>query len=591
MIVMKATAHLSAAIFFALAYGAYGQYSSGEAAVIQACRANLAEKVYSPAAAEDCLKKLNEGEPALMDKMRDAGEEDLPALLRDQNALADLKSFLSAAEHENVLREGLRSRLEKGKVLPPMGLGSLARLYEWTEKHLPGKSAQVRTATYAWDSIGPLARASLLSEGATQASWDAQNISRRQLLLGRWARKHCDAILKMPRTGLDLKVIKPAIDEVREYLDHDYARKLKLDELEDELGLKASAPKTAGQLETKGKKLDAAGAALSSGGTEDRKKVLDRDFDNNTAAGSVPDAAPGQSRPKAGRKLDPDQFQITAEDSRGIVEKLKPALFGPKGEFSDTPVGRSVSEYYTKTRKIDMDIGDAGPDKGQYDSSAGRITISQKAATAWLMDNGVTAAELQRDPAKMAAFARYFAPLVVHEGGGHERDQAWIKSNKLQNVYHEGNEKRAFSLQALFVMQKAAAEKEKGNPYYLSQIGGDDVKVADILREKGIDGITQFVTPYYFSKAPSLAGRAAEQFARCEQVKKELALRALRAKQDAAREALSDEQRPDTSKTAALQAEYLRLYNWYKLSYAKEAADANEVINGAAALSSSTRKL
>lgn len=588
---MKISVHLAAVLFLLTSPGIYAQYSPGEATAIQACRSNLAEKTYSPAAAEDCLKKLNEGEPALMDKMREAGEEDLPALLRDQNALADLKSFLSAAEHDNVLREGLRTRLEKGKVLPPMGLNSLVRLYEWTDKYLTGKSAQVRAATFAWDSLGPLAKTSLPSEGTSQASWDAQNISRRQLLLGRWARKHCDAILKMPRTGMDLKVIKPAIDEVREYLDHDYARKLKLDELENELGMQASAPKTPGRLDEKGKKLDADGAGLSSGSAEDKKKVLDRDFDNNTTGGTGPDASPGLRKPKPGRKLDPEQFTVTAEDSRGIAEKLKPALFGPKGEFSDTPVGKSLSEYYTKTRKIDLAIGDAGPDKGQFDPSKGRITISEKAVSSWLMDNNVTAAELQRDPAKMAAFARYFAPLVVHEGGGHERDQDWINGNKLQNVYHEGNEKRAFSLQALFVMQKAAAEKEKGNPYYLSQIGGDDVKVADILREKGLDGITQFVTPYYFTKAPSLAGRAAEQFARCEQLKKELALRALRAKQDAAREALADEQRPDSSRTAAMQAEYLRLYNWYKLSYAKEAADANEVVSGVAALSSSSRKL
>jgi hypothetical protein len=588
---MKVTAYSAAALVFALAHGVYGQYSPDEAAIISSCRANLAEKIYSPAAAEDCLKRLNEGEPALMDKMREAGEEDLPALLRDQNALADLKYFLSPAEHENVLREGLRSRLEKGKVLPPMGLASLVRLYEWVDKHLPGKSSQVRTATFAWDSLGPLAKTSLPSEGTSQSSWDAQSISRRELLLGRWARKHCDTILKMPRSGMDLKSIRPAISEIREHLGNDYDRKLKLEELENEFGIQASAPKKTGQLETKGKKLDAAGAALSSGSSEDRKKVLDRDFDNNTAAGADPGVAPNQSKSKSIHKLDPDQFQITAEDSRGIVEKLKPALFGPKGEFSDTSVGRSVSEYYTKTRKIDLALGDAGTDKGHFDSSAGRITISEKAATTWLMDNGVTADELQRDPAKMAAFARYFAPLVVHEGGGHERDQAWINGNKLQNVYHEGNEKRAFSLQALFVMQKSAAEKEKGNPYYLTQIGADDVKVSDILREKGIDGITQFITPYYFSKAPSLAGRASEQFARCEQVKKELALRALRASQDSTREGLADAQRPDTSKTASLQAEYLRLYNWYKLSYAKEAADANEVVNGVAELSSPLRKL
>lgn len=580
----------AAALLLVLGPAAYAGYTSVESAAVKSCRENLAEKVYSPAAAESCLKELNAGEPALMDKMREAGEDDLPSLLRDQNALVDLKSFLSAAEHENVLREGLRARLEKGKVLPPMGLGNLVRLYEWTDEHLPGKSVQVRTATFAWDTLGPLAKTSLPSEGQSPEAWQGLNISKREYALTRWARKHCDSILKLPRAGLEAAKIKPAIDEVREYLGHDYGRKLKLDELENELGVQASAPKVPGRLETEGKNLDAAGAALNSASAGDRKKILDKDFDNNNSAGGA-GPGPAGGKPAAKRKLDPESFKLTEEDSARIAEKLKPALFGPKGEFSDTQVGRAVTDYYSRSGKINLAIGDAGQDKGHFDNSNGQIMISQKAAVSWMMDNGVTAEELQRDPAKMAAFARYFAPLVVHEGGGHEQDFFWAKGKKLQEVYHEGNEKRAFSLQGLYVMQKEAAEKAKGNPYYLKQIGADDVKMADILREKGLDGITQFVTPYYFSKAPSLAGRAAEQFDRCEKVKKELALRALRAKQNPARENLSDSQRPDSSKTAALQAEYLRLYNWYKLSYAKEAADAKEIQDGIASLNGASPKL
>lgn len=588
---MKATASLSAALVLALSCGVYGQYSSGEAADIQACRANLAEKAYSPAAAEDCLKKLNEGEPALMDKMREAGEDDLPALLRDQNALVDLRSFLNAAEHENVIREGLRSRLEKGKVLPPMGFASLPKLYEWADNYVQGKAALVRTSTYDWDSLGPVARDSLPSEGQSRSSWNGLNITKRQSVLGRWVRKHCDELLKIPRSGLDLGKVKPAIEEIRAHLGHDYSRKVRLDELESELGIQAASPKKTGQLEAKGKELGAAGAQFSGDSAVDKKKALDKFFDKNNSGGYPGHDGPGLSGPKKGRRTDPNLFRITDADSREITEKLKSSLFGPGGELSDTEVGRSVSGYYLKKGRIDIVIGEAGQNKGQFDSSSGRITLSETAVYSWLTDNDVTTGELMGDKAKMAAFARHFAPLVVHEGGGHERDLSWLKENKLQNVYHEGNEKRAFSLQALFVMQKAAAEKAKGNPYYLSQIPPEDVKMADILREKGLDGITQFVTPYYYSKAPSLAGRAAEQFDRCEKVKKELALRALRAKQDPAREALADSQRADLSKTAALQAEYLRLYNWYKLSYAKEAADANEVVNGAAALSSSSRKL
>lgn len=586
---MKVSYYLlvSLAVFPAQLYAGSGE----EVSVAESCRENLSPKILSPRKADECLEKLNAGEPPLMDKLRDGGVKDLDVLLRDNNALSDLGSFLSAASHDNVIREGLRMRLEKAKFLSALGLGpSPDKLYPWLDAYLPEKADPVKEATYEWGSLGAVVTGSLPKEGTSREAWAALTLGRRELLLGRWARKSCDELLKLPREALDAEKMCPLIDAVKKHLGKDYARINKLDELGTELGeRRAKGPdKGPKRLDAKGAELEKAGIALKSSG--DKKKALDEGFDNNTAAGGM--SYKTGARPSGGKsKINPDDFALDDAAGKVIVEKLKPALFGPKGEFSDTQVGRSVSEYYTKAGKINLVIGDTGGDKGSFNNKTREILVSRNVVQSWLMDNHCTAEELQKDPARMAAFARYFAPLIVHEGGGHERDFDWSTGKKLPEIYHDGDEKRAFSLQALFVAQKNAAEKAKGNPYYLSQIGADDAKTADILREKGLDGITQFITPYYFTKAPSLAGRAAEQFSRCEQLKKELALRDLRVKQDPAREALADEQRSDLSKTAALRAEYARLYEWYKLSYAKGAADAREVMDGMAALNASSRKL
>ncbi len=577
----------------ALAGGAFGQYTAEEAEAIKGCRENLAKKIYSPEKASQCLDSLNAGEPKLMDKMRAApeGEEELLYILKNQNALADLYAFLSGSVHESVTREGLASRLEKSQVLSGLGLGPQpAKISRWTAEYLPERSGHVDAAVLAWNTLGPAARGSLPKEGVTEETWAGTTITKRLSTLERWARKNCDELPALPPAGMDAKVIKPAIDELRRYLQKDYARTMKLDELEEALNLKARGGAAAGTpLSSKGGELEKTGKSFGAAGSTDEKSgLLNKTFDNNGNAGTAADQPAGKpGRPQGGAKpLNPSDYALTPALSGAVAEKMKPALFGPKGEFSDTQVGRSVSEFYGKTGGLTLKIGDAGSDKGTFNSRTGEIVVSEKAAASWMMDNRVTPSELINDPAKMQSFARYFAPLVVHEGGGHERDDSWKKTNNLPDIYQHGNELRAFSVQGLFVLQKDEAEKAKGNPYYLKQVGGDDVKIADILREKGGDGVTQHVMPYYYKTAPPLEARAAKNFERCEQLKKELTLRMLRENKDPAREARADEERSGLSKTAALKKEYEALYDWYKASYRKNADDSREVQEGLSALNS-----
>jgi hypothetical protein len=308
---------------------------------------------------------------------------------------------------------------------------------------------------------------------------------------------------------------------------------------------------------------------------------LNKTFDNASAgSGALPQAGTGRQGTK------PQVYTLTDEQAKVLSPRMEQALLGPKGELSDTQIGRDAIAF-SKTPggalKFSVEKLDDDNTRGVFDPGKVTVKLNKADVEAAMRQNKVTAAELmdEKDPAALQKVTRYVAPVFIHEYDGHQEQTDWANKNGVPDHYYLGQEREAFSKGSLFVLQKREAELKKGNTAYEGQVSESDVKMANLLRAKGMEGINKEIMYY---EVPTEKGVAAQNFAAYEALKKELTLRQIAASKDAAAQAALDAKRPAYDTTGALQKKFNAIYPWYNLSVKKTAEEQKYFDDALAAL-------
>ncbi len=525
---------LSLAVLLLSAAGAYAQpaapdLTKEEWAFIDSCAENVTKKVYSPAKASECLDKLSANDHEMMDRLQQKAEIPGVRLLAYMNALKDLGDFFTDVDDWN-MRTGLRTRLEAQPcVLCKMDLGPQPeKLYSWVSLYAGGQLRSVKKASYDWSTLSRDDRDYLtLVRKANEASW-------RQLLLSE------------RQTAMDPKA-----------------------EMTLSTGTAASMKKVSGKYNDVSNKLKAATAAGGAGA------FLNKAFDNASTSGGEVDLGGAKYGKTPGKTAGPAVvYTLTDDQAAKLGPRLVQAYIGPGGELSGTKVGQEIVDF-SKTPEGELKFSVATLDKntnGVYNTGDGTVKVNKLLVEDAMSKYKVSADQLmdEENKAAIGKVARYTAPVFVHEYGGHQEQTAWAKKNGVTDFYYIDQETDAFSKQSLFVLQKQKAEREAGNVNYNTQIQEDDVLFARKLKKEGFNGIGREIMYY---DVPSRTGKAAENFANYEDLKKELTARQTAATADPAAEKAADAAREDWQKTSALQQEYNSIFPWYKLSMKKTAED------------------
>jgi hypothetical protein len=169
----------------------FAQLTAEERAFERKCYDNILrdKKQLSVATALECVKRLNEGNGALLAKLREDSPEMREAvvpLVSWNNALIDLKNIVSN-NSGNALAKHLRRVLEDIPCpLCHMGLGPESdKIFDWVGKEAQSCLPEVKRSVHAWESLGPIRTQSLSSAdyNIDQAQWAATSITGRRRLL------------------------------------------------------------------------------------------------------------------------------------------------------------------------------------------------------------------------------------------------------------------------------------------------------------------------------------------------------------------------------------------------------------------------
>ena len=510
---------------FALA-GDASLLTQQEWALVNSCDQNFTQKVNSPDKAADCLEKFSADNYNLLDRLQQYSDTETSALLMRLIAVKDLADFLKDAQDKNI-QHGLIVRLErKPCVLCTMELGPQPeKLYSWVTAYRSERLPIVKEAGLDWDTL---------------SDDDRQYI-------GMFAHKNREQWLELPIT-----VRKQALTVQAP-------------------GMAVSSVPSAGNEDDKFQKYSQLGKAFTgaaaAGGAS--AVTLGHTFDNSNLSG-YDDPLP--SAP--GKKFDASLYTLTDDQAAKLGPRLVQAYMGPGGELSGTKVGDELAAFSrTPDGAIKLSV-ESFPDgsNGDYSSRTGKVRISRELVQKAMLKYGITAEQLmdENNTDALNKVTRYTAPVFVHEYGGHQMQNAWVKKNGISDLYYMDMETDAFSKQSLFVLQKRRAEREAGNTSYNTQVQRQDVLLANKLKKEGFAGVGREVLYY---EVPSRDGRAAMNFARFEEVKKELTARLAASQADPAAEAVRDAARPAGQKTAELQNYYNSIYPWYKLTLKKTAED------------------
>lgn len=552
------------------------QLSEKDTQFLESCAENITRKVYSPTKAESCLIGLDENDHALLDKARNDKDIQISRLMAFMNALKDLGDFYKDAEDEYVIKQGLLVRLEASPcVLCRLELGPQPdKLYKWIGTYAQKKLPDTKKAAMDWDGLPPPAPEQLAARGQSRDAWTGLTISERQGELEAWATEKFDEMLPPGAKGLDTEKYFPALKAIWPYLTE--AQRTRMNAVLT--GMKETMAAAKKAAESGGKKSDALekkyaaltqkvqGLNAAPGGAAG---FLNGAFDNSAAGAGTP----GPTSPKAPAA---GLYTLTPTQAAKLSPRVQQALIGPKGELSDTPIGKGAIAFMTAPGgKLKFSVAKLESDntRGVFYPSKSEVKINQTYLETAMRKTGVTADQLmnEKNTDALKKVTRYVAPTFVHEYDGHQKQTAWADSKNIPDHYYIGQETEAFSKGSLFVLQKAQVEQKKGNPWYSSQIAESDVEKAKLLKAEGTAGVGRSVMYY---KVPSREGVAAKTFAEYEDLKKELTLRQLAAAKDPAEEARLDAARGYGKRTAELTKKYNSIYPWYKESLKKSAEEA-----------------
>jgi hypothetical protein len=551
---------------------AAAQVSTEEDAFLDACASNITHRTYSPAKAEECLLRLDENDHALMDRALQKSDIQLSRLMAGMNALKDLGDFYRDAEGPDILQTGLLVRLEGSPcVLCSLQLGPQPdKLYPWVSRYASQKLDDTRAAALDWPLLPPKIQQLMTAFGQSQQAWAGLTISNRQDSLQQMATSKYNELLPPGARTYDAGRHFSTIEAIWPYLDNE--QRQRVNDVHERIvaAMQQATAQAAGDGKNaaSGRKIEEMSKkfkGLKSGG--DSFGMLGKTFDNSDTSGGAP---------AAGGKPGAASFKLTEAQAAELAPRLQQALLGPKGELADTAIGRETIAFLDapggKLKFSVVKMGSSNTHAAFYPSSS-EVKYNVAYIEAAMKATNVSAADLldEKNTAAMAKVTRYVAPTFVHEYEGHQKQTAWAVSKNIPDHYYIGQETEAFSKGALFVLQKKQTELVKGNPWYSLQISESDVSMARTLSAEGTAAVGRSVMYY---DVPSREGKAAQNFARYETLKKELTLRALAATANPEKEAALEAKRTGRNRTAELQKEYNAVFPWYKESLKKNAEEA-----------------
>ena len=588
------TAALSALLLLAPSLPVMAQQlTPQETAFLDSCSENASRKIFSPVKAGECLDALTADNYRLLNKAKRKHDVAAAALMSQLESVKDLDEVFKAAESSYTLRSALKVRMEKARpcVLCGLGLGPQPeKLYTWVSRYAAGRLQETKQAGLDWTAIDPAAAAFLSARSGVRESWADQTITGREKLLSAWASAELDKVLPDGATRFDYDKHIGTLNKIWPYLSDEEREKV----ITALRGAAADAAEAQKKGETTGKKFEAETrrigemqSALAGLSGADAAGFLNRSFDNNTASGGAAYGDRGGTGPTgrvkaAGGGTPAGPQTLTDEQAKALSPRLLTALTGPRGELSDTPIGRDAIAFMkTPGGKLDFAVErlDSSNTRGVFYPGKNTVRLNSSDVEAAMRKANVTTAELmdKNNKEAVAKVARYVAPVFVHEYEGHQKQTDWANRKKIPDLYYIGQETEAFSKGALFVLQKTQAEQRKGNSKYSEQISESDVHMARLLRAEGTAGVGRHVMYYNVN---SQRGKAAENFGQYEALKKELALRAQAARKDPAAEAKLDKARPEGYRTEDLKFRFRTVYSWYREA-AKKSGEENKYFQNA----------
>jgi|GEM_PF-3660238 len=533
---------------------AYAAMSYADAdKIAQACEANFKPDQLAPAAAKDCSDKLNADNYAVLEALKasgPAGEERARALLKNANAILDMRSMYESLGAPETLRTGMASRISANTASllskspsskaknPLVALGYYVDVklsQAWVVKYMPAQEGTFKKAVYDYAVMEKARKDYLTAKGVTQAAWDGKKLPERLAEMTAFADSMADQCMSVPVTAVDEALFKKMVT-VYQVLGQEMSEpklnafvKYLLSVRDNLAAQKASGKKAAtavtpeakAQVSKMSKKLD----GMKEMSLGDKSAALGAMFDLSSSRGGVVDMSEGSKTASAATAAKSASSGLTAEQCAAIASRVQDRL---PAEIKGTKAGDAILQFYEDpaykkagTNTMKLIIQTAPGAVGYWDGKA--ITFSKEFTESWMAEHGYTAEDLMKKDGPLLELTRYVAPNFVHEAT-HQRQSAWAIANKVYQPYQQDLEVEAFSMGGLFVIEKAKMEAAAGNENYGSQILEAHLQRAISLKKDGLVGITREVAPLY-QKQPTFEGFSADAFSVASMISDELAAR------------------------------------------------------------------
>jgi hypothetical protein len=588
----------------AAAPAAAQDFTGQQKQALDSCEKNISQKIYAPAEADKCLAALHDNGDDLLTKLRAEDESRATYILTYELSISDLGEFYANAEEPYTIQKGLMVRLERKPCpLCRLEMGPQPeKLFPWISHYAADKLEDTKKAADSWATLAPVTAAEFAKIGSGESEWAQYTITQRENALKALAQTVYGELLPPGAARIDIDNLhahQDAMNAVWPYFTDEQREKI-LADIEgikaevDKAKAAAASPESAAKANALEKKYAAVQAHLPNVPGAGSSAFLNKTFDNTSGGGgALPKDGTSPQGANGGASAKTPVYTLTDKQAEDLSPRMQQALLGPKGELSDTPIGRDAIAF-SKTPggalKFSVEKLEDDNTRGVFNSEDITVKINKTDVEAYMKKYKVTAAELmdEKNTAALQKVTRYVAPVFIHEYDGHQEQTDWANKNNIPDHYYLGQEREAFSKGSLFVLQKREAELKKGNIGYEGQVSESDVNMANLLRAKGMEGVNKDIMYY---KVPTEKGVAAQNFATYEELKKELTLRQIAAAKDPAAQAALDAKRPEDDNTSALQKKFNAIYPWYIQSVKKTAAEQKYFDDALAALDSGNGSL
>lgn len=543
---------LSVAVYFISRkeINAQQKLSSSEERKLAGCEAGI--KAKNPQDISACVS-----EPRLFDRLFlvDAGKAG--EILEKANAIKDMADLLESQYYPESMRDALILRLDGNNFAPavikafklkvPPGRGCILpeQLIPWIEKHRKETLAIFREAALTWDFVKDSPAWTNSGYNHAQQEWENLPLTQRKKIF-----RGLEELEKLHTAGGKVS------GEKRQKLEQEY---LKAQEKISKMG---SLP------------------------VEKQLNLLDKLFDSSPDWDDSKEETPAfQPKPND----DPDYAGISGILTTAALQ-----------EIAGTKAGSALIESLGTGTKIKIEIGDIPAGHAGAYTGNNEIIINQKLVESWMESNDYSLKDMllndrQLAPAPVKRLARFLAPVIVHEGT-HMEQAKWLTAKDMEDRYPHSDEIEAFSMSALYVLEKVKADRlyfaktfnpEKGGDLLATYVDNQIAPANELYRD-----YNDFKRNIYhlYSKKPSFEAEASRQLRHANAIADELEKRKvetleLTAKEKAEIDALRTggklgDFNPDDLKNAktSVLKDFLKYYRYWYSEMSKRIEKSGEFI-------------